>query len=270
MKQLIFILLLIPLSILAQEIDASDARDARQLVREGNELYKSKKYADAEIAFLKALKKNPTYETAQYNLGNALLKQNRVKDALEAYEKVGKTTKDKGLQSELFHNLGNILYGQKDYPKALEMYKNALRLNPADEETRYNLALTKERIEEQQNQDKNQDNKDQDNQDQENKDNQNQDQQNQDQKDGDDQQDQNKEEGDDQKEEQDQQGGEDKKDKGNPENQEGQQQQPQKGSLSPQQVQQLLEAMNNEEKKTQEKVNAQKVQGQRIHQEKDW
>ena len=175
--------------------------------------------------------------------------------------------------------MGNVFMKKKEYQKAVEAYKNALRNNPSDDETRYNYALAKELLEnekppEEQEQDDKKDQKDQQDQEKEEdqeKDNNDQegDQENKDEKDpnkegdeGDEDKDEGKpkNEGDQNKNKQDEQN---KK----PENKK---QAPKKGQLSPQQVQSLLEAMNNQEKKVQDKVNAKKVKGVPVRGKKDW
>lgn len=233
--------------IFAQQNTASDKRKARTLLREGNELYQQKKYADAEVAYKKALEKNTTYNKAIYNLGNALYQQNRSEESVQLFETIANNTKEPLVKAEAFHNLGNSYMKTKKYSLAVDSYKNALRNNPKDEETRYNLALAQKLLKEQeQNKDQNKDQKE--NQDQ-------QQDQNQDNKDNKD----NKEDQKDQKDDQQQ----DQKDQ-------QKQQQPKPNQLSPQQIEQLLEAMNKEENKTQKKVNAQKVPNQSNKKEKDW
>ena len=137
--------------------------------------------------------------------------------------------------------------------------------NSKDDETRYNLALAQELLEDQQqNQDKNDNNKDnKDDQKDQDKDQENKDDQ-KDKKDNKNKED--KKDGDDEKDKK--EGQDDPKE--NKDQQDNQQQPSQPGKLSPQRIQQLLEAMNNEEKKTQEKMNARKEKGQKIKQEKDW
>jgi hypothetical protein len=225
--------------VFAQQNDASNQRKARTLLRDGNELYQQKKYADAEVSYKKALEKNTSYNKAIYNLGNALYLQNRSKESIQLFETIAKNTKDKLVKAEAFHNLGNSQMQAKSYGPAVDAYKNALRNNSLDEETRYNLALAQKLLKEQEQ-----------NKDQDKKDDQKQDQ-NQDKKDNKDNQDK--------KDNQ-----QDKKDD------QKQQQQPQPNKLSQQQIEQLLEAMNKEENKTQKKVNAQKIPNQSNKKEKDW
>ncbi|PCI06699.1 MAG: DNA primase [Flavobacteriaceae bacterium] len=264
MKYLIIILCFFSLSVFAQEQKEApksaapkvevkkevNAKLARKFVREGNVLYQQKKYADAEVAYKKAIENNPAYETAKYNLGNALSQQNRNKEAIAQYQLLAKETKDKLLKSQAMHNIGNDYFKEKDYQNSVNAYKNSLRANPKDDETRYNLALAQMLLEDQKNKDKDKDKKDdkqkdKDKQDQDKKDND-------DKKDDKNKDDQNK----DKKDPKD-----DKKD---------QQKKPQPGKLSPQQMQQLLDAMANEEQKTQKKMNAKKEKGKKVKQEKDW
>ncbi len=261
MKYLIIILCFLSLSVFAQEQKETPKSEApkvvneklaRKFVREGNVLYQQEKYADAEVAYKKAIENNPAYETAKYNLGNALSQQNRNKEAIAQYELLVKETKDKFLKSQAMHNIGNDYFKEKDYQNSVNAYKSSLRANPTDDETRYNLALAQMLLEDQKNKDKD---KDKDKKDDQQKD---KDKQDQDKKDGDDDKD-DKNKDDQNKDKKDPK--DDKKD---------QQKQPQPGKLSPQQMQQLLDAMNNEEQKTQKKMNAKKEKGKKVKQEKDW
>ena len=241
-------------------------REAREDVREGNKLYNQLKFDEAEVAYKKALSKNPNYPKASYNLGNAIYQQNRNKEAVAQFELVEKTATDKISKAETYHNMGNAFMNEKQYDKAVAAYKNSMRNNSKDDETRYNLALAQELLKDQQNKD-NQDNKDN----KDNKDNQdNKDDKNKDKEGGDD------EKKDDNKDQKDK--GEDKEDdKGDPKNndekkdeEKKQDQKPRPNQLSPEQMKQLLEAMNNEENKTQKKLNAEKAKGKKVKQEKDW
>lgn len=125
-------------------------REARSLVREGNKLYKQQKFADASIAYRKALDKNSKYSKATYNLGNTLYQEKKYKEAVPQYELTAKTANDKFTKAEAFHNIGNAMMEQKQYGKAVDAYKNSLRNNPKDNETRYNLAVAKKELKKQQ------------------------------------------------------------------------------------------------------------------------
>jgi tetratricopeptide (TPR) repeat protein len=236
-------------------------RIAREEVRKGNELYNQLKFKDAEVAYKKALDNNPNYPKASYNLGNAIYQQNRTKEAISQYELVEKTLKNKMSKAEAFHNMGNTFMKAKQYAPAVEAYKNSLRNNSKDDETRYNLALAQKMLKNQQKQNKNnKDKKNKDNKDNKNKNNK--DKKNKDKDNKDNKKDKDK--------------GKDKKDdkgdskKNNPKDQKKQPPKPRPNQLSPEQMKQLLDAMNNEENKTQKKLNAKKASAKKIKQEKDW
>lgn len=111
-------------------------------IRKGNKQYKSEKYTEAEISYRKGLQKNSQSPEAAYNLGNSLFKQEKYAEALEQYQKVLPNEKisKKKLASAL-HNTGNALLMQQRIPESIEAFKKSLKINPEDDETRYNLAL---------------------------------------------------------------------------------------------------------------------------------
>jgi len=241
-------------------------REAREDVREGNKLYNQLKFDEAEVAYKKALSKNPNYPKASYNLGNAIYQQTRNKEAVAQFELVEKTETDKMSKAATYHNMGNAFMKEKQYDKAVAAYKNAMRNNSKDDETRYNLALAQELLEDQQNKD-NQDNKD-------NKDNKddkkdNKDDKNKDKGGDDDKKDDNKDQKD-KGEDKEDENGDPKKNDDKKDEDKKQDQKPRPNQLSPEQMKQLLEAMNNEENKTQKKLNAEKAKGKKVKQEKDW
>jgi Ca-activated chloride channel family protein len=229
-------------------------KKSNDFVYEANGLMDDDNFISAEKEYRKAISKQPTSVAGTYNLGNSYYKKGNYEEALYRQQQAAKNASDKPSKHKAFHNIGNILMKNKQCKEAVEAYKSALRNDPTDDETRYNLGLAKECAEQQkddqpdENQDKDKDNKDQ--QDQDNKDKKD-DQKDQDKKDGDDQKDQ----------------GKPKDEKGKDENQ---QQKPQPGKLSPQQIKNLLEAMNNQEQKVQEKINAEKQKGFKVKTEKDW
>lgn len=265
----------------AQEDTGKAARQARSLMSEAEEALEEEDFASAEAYYRKAISKDPANASARYNLGNIYHNEDLTGEAIERDHQAAEIAEEKPLKHKAFHNKGNAFFQQKKYPEAIEAYKDALRNNPDDEETRYNLALAKKMWEKEKQGGGNDDNQDKEgdkeNEQKENKEQQgDQGEQEQDQQgnpqdqEGGDQQDQQKQEpknegeGEQQKEQQ----GEGKK----PEDQQQQQpqQQPVPGQLSPQQIKSLLEAMGNEEKKVQEKMNAEKVQGVPTKAEKDW
>ena len=240
---------------------------------EGNEQASAELFDEAEMAYRRALSKAPEKPEALYNLGNTHFQEQDFDEAKQRFFQTQKFAENKSSKHHALHNLGNVFMKLKDYAKAVETYKNALRNNPEDEETRYNYALAKELLEkEEQNQDQNDQQDQKDQQDQDNKDD-NKD----DNKEGDKDKDSGKEDED--KEGDEGEDEEDKKDEGDqekdkqPEQGDSEKEQPSKPrqtELSPEQVKSLLEAMSNQEKKVQDKVNAEKVQGTPVRGQKDW
>ena len=151
------------------------AQTDRQYVRQGNKQYRAGDFANAEVSYRKAIEKNPRNPQAAYNLGNALMAQKKDSAAIEQFQNAAKLETNPMRKYRAFHNMGVICQGHKMYGEAIEAYKNALRLNPEDNETRYNLVLCKhqknkqdqnQQQNQQQQQDKKDDKKDQDKQDQ--------------------------------------------------------------------------------------------------------
>ena len=239
---------------------ATKAQEKDKFLPKGNEEFAEKKYADAEANYRISQSKFKKKAVSSYNLGTSIYKQNQHSEAKYQFAKAIQDAKTKSEKHKAFHNLGNVLMKEKDYQGAVDAYKNALRNNPNDEETRYNYALAKKMLKDNpppppspkdnnKNKDKNKD-------------------QNKDKKD--DKKDQNKDKKDPNK---DNQKNQDNKGQ-NPNNQDkgnGQQPLPQQPSgASKERIKSLLDAINNEEKKVQEKVNAQKAQGNPQKPEKDW
>ena len=239
-------IVVISISVLAlNAATVSAQKTERKNIREGNELYKGEKYTESEIAYRKSLEVNPRSTEGTYNLGNALYKQGKFPEAAEQYQlivgqeaKLLATPEGKARLSQAYHNMGNIFMNSKEYGKAVEMYKQSLRLNSRDDETRYNLALAQKLLSDQQNQDQSQDQQNEEKE--ENKDQQQNEQQQQQQQ-------------------QDQQ-------------QNKTQEQPQSNEqMSKDNAQQMLDAFLQDEKETQEKVKkAQMQQQQRRKTEKEW
>src|SRR5690606_5537388 len=257
------------------DTDKKDQNKAARLNKEAQQALRKNNFAGAEADYRKAIALDPKNQTAKYNLGNAYYKNNKNDEAMLRYKQAVKDAASKEEKHKALHNLGNTFTNNKMYKEAVEAYKDALRNNPKDEETRYNLALAKEML------DKNPPPPEDQNQDDQNHDqNQNQDQnqdRNEDKNNSDADQDKNEDKDDkgDEKDNKDKEQGEDEKDKGSPDDQEGDQEQPQEpqrapGQLSPQQVQSLLDAMNNEEKRVQDKINAEKQRGVKVKSDKNW
>ena len=251
------------MSLMAQEAEVVNH------IFEGNEQASAEVFDEAEMSYRRALSKAPEKSEALYNLGNTHFQGQDFEEAKQRYFQTQKFAENKSSKHHAFHNMGNVFMKQKDYAKAVEAYKNALRNNPEDEETRYNYALAKELLEKEQEQQQNQDQNDQ------------QDQQDKDNKDDNEKGDKDKDSGQDDEDKEGDEGEneENKKDEGDQqeENQpkEGDQEKEQPSQsrqkeLSPEQVKSLLEAMSNQEKKVQDKVNAEKVQGTPVRGQKDW
>jgi tetratricopeptide (TPR) repeat protein len=279
MKKLVLLLILFTTILHAQESDPEQKKAleaSRNITWEANKELKEDKFVSAEAKLRRAISRSDENAVAPYNLGNALYNTENYKEAFGRFKKAGETAPDKSSKHQAFHNMGNVFMKNKEYEKAVEAYKEALRNEPTDEETRYNLALAKEMLKKEQNEQQN--NEDENKEDQQDKKDQNKDQQNEGDK-----EDQNK----DQQKDQGEQG--DQGDREKEENKEGEgdekqeqqkqpqseeegetQQTPRPNQLSPQQIQNLLEAMQNEERKVQEKLDAQKVKGAPTKSKKDW
>ena len=280
MKNLLYIFAFIGCSVFAQEkLKPQDEK----YIYQGNLELQGNNFVNAEAEYRNAISENPTNSVSKYNLGNAYFKNKKTNEALARYQQAQKVAETKLGKHKAFHNMGNSFMQQKKYDNAIEAYKNALRNNPRDNESRYNLALAKKMKEQQDKEDeKNKDkNKDKKNK-KDNKDKK--DDKNKNDKDSDQKDDKGKE---DEKKDKDEKGDKDKKedDKGKEDenkdkqkdkkqdqsdNKKEEKPKPKKGQLSPQQVQSLLEAMNNQEKKLQEKMNAKKQKGVPVKNEKDW
>lgn len=208
----------------------------RDLIRKGNRMYNDSVYENAEVNYRKALEINPKSTVAMYNLANTLMQQNKLQEAMEQFAGAAKVEKEKPNLAQIYHNMGVIFQSQKDYAKAIEAYKESLRNNPKDDETRYNLALAQKLLKDQQQYQQNQDNQ-QNQQKQEEKQDQ---QQNQQQNQNNDQQ------------------------------QEPPQQQKQDNQMSKENAEQLLNSVMQDEKDVQDKVKKQQqvIKGNRL--EKDW
>lgn len=157
----IILLLLTAISVSAQKAE-------RDYIRKGNRAYKDSTYVNAEVNYRKAIDVNPKSAISMYNLGNTLMQQNKLQEAMEQFVAATKMEKDKGNLAQIYHNMGVIFQSGKDYAKAVEAYKESLRNNPKDNETRYNLALAQKMLKDQEQDQQNQDQQQQPPQPQEN------------------------------------------------------------------------------------------------------
>ena len=152
MRSIITIIFLSAFSLLFAQQESPD-------VRLGNKQYNDSNYVDAEVNYRRALDKNDQSFEAHYNLGDALFRQEKFPEALEQYakaeqllknnDKTGKEQIDSRL-ADTYHNMGNALYAQQQYDKAVAAYQQSLRLNPKDNDTRYNLVKAMQQLQQQQ------------------------------------------------------------------------------------------------------------------------
>ena len=264
----------------AQEIDEQEKEKALKtstnLTWEGNKALSEDNFIAAEVDYRKAIAKSPDNSAAPYNLGNAYYNNETYNEAFGRFKEAGEAATSKKEKHKAYHNMGNVFMKRKDYAKAVEAYKEALRNEPTDEETRYNLALAKELLKKDEEEKKqNQDDKDKDKENkEENKDqDQKNDGENEDKKDQDQDQKEQGDEGEKKKDEDKEGEGDQKQDqKKKPEqgDKEEEQKQPRPNQLSKQQVENLLRAMQNAEKKVQDKIDAKMVKGVKVKSEKDW
>lgn len=131
------------LTLLLGVVLGGGAQTDRQFVRDGNKMFNSQQYDKAEIQYRKAVSKNPSNSQAVYNLGCALMMQNKDSAAIVQYQKAAKLENNKLRLASVYHNIGVICQNHKMYGDAIKAYEQALRNNPKDNETRYNLALCK-------------------------------------------------------------------------------------------------------------------------------
>ena len=205
-------------------------------VRRGNRQYNDSNYTEAEVNYRRGIDKNASSFEAYYNLGNALFRQEKYPEALEAYAQAEKLldANDQQQKEELanrlaatYHNMGNAYYVQQQYDKAIAAYQQSLRQNPKDHETRYNLVKAMQQLQQQQNQQQQQQNQQQNDSTQQQQQEQQQNQQ-----------------------------------------QQQQQQEQQEQQMDKETAEQILQALEQDEQDTQEKL--QRQQGKKRRVEKEW
>ncbi len=244
------ILAVIVASLISGEVVAQKMPE-RRLVRKGNRQYERGDYDNSIDNYSRALRYDPKSFEAKFNTANVQFRRafaDSVQLDVKMIEKAEQTLRKLAQDStrtdieraDVAYNLGNSLFMQQKFKEALVSYRDAMRLNPDDQEAKYNYALTKEMLKQQQQQQQNQ----QQQQDQ-NQDNQNQEQ------------------------EQNQDNQQDKQDKEDQQNKEDKQnQQPNEQQISEQEQQAMLEAIQAQEDKTQEKLK--EKQGVIIRGGKNW
>ena len=222
-------------------------KESNNLTLDGNIEYVEDNLIEAEALYRKSISKDSLNLAAKYNLGNSFYSNKLNEEALNQYRLSIKNSNDKSTLHKSYHNLGNLYMQSEDYQNAMDSFKNALLNNPEDDETRYNYVLAKELL-------KNQDNNKKDDKDNKNdKDKKD----NKENKKGEDKED---------KKEKDKQ----KNNRNNDADNSDKNKKPRQNKISPNQLENLLKAMDNEEKNVLKKVNKNKMKGKPIKNKKDW
>lgn len=222
------------------------AQSEKKHLKTGNEAYKKSDYVAAEKEYNKALGKNKDSYKATFNLGDAYYKQGKYEEAANQFQLLTHRATSKDTLAKAFHNLGNSLLKSKKYQESVDAYKNALKNNPNDADTRYNLAYAQQYLKQQQEQQK----KEQEKKDKEKKD---------------EKKDKNKDKEEKEKKEK------EEKEKDNKENKDKKEKpEEQKNKISKEDAQRLLDALQNDEKNLQDKMKKIKGKGVKVEIEKDW
>lgn len=279
MKYSILSILLILSTSLVAQLDLG-------FIRDGNDSYNSKNYTNSEESYRRALEINTENYKGMFNLGNSIYQQERYEEAVKHFESASAYAPDDNTRAQALHNLGNSHLKLKDYENSVKAYIESLKLNPSDQDAKYNLAYALQKLKEQQQQQQEQENSDCDNGDQnkdqeqqdkeqeqkdkENKDQEQKDQESQDNK-GEEGEEKQEEQQKDQKKADEENEQEDAKDKKIENPEEGTPQDStllKKVEMSMEEVLKILEIMDNEEQKVQQKLRAPK--GDRRKTDKDW
>ena len=228
MNKRFFIIILLLLAFTVSVFAQAD----RRYVRQGNRLFQNEDYKEAEIRYRRSIEQNPQNIKGMFNLGNALYKQGRYEEAAELFQGLAQFAPGEAERAYAYHNLGNSFLQTEKYAESVEAYKNSLRINPDDDQTRFNLAYAMRLLQEQPPQDQ--------------------------QGDGDN--DQDKDQQKDQQQDQQPQDGEDNQPKP----------QPRPDQISPQDAERILEALNQKEQKVQEEVKQEQMQRTPARQAREW
>lgn len=228
------------------------AQKGNDLITEGNKLYEKGEFSEAEVRYRKAETEKGNAFISKFNLGDAMFKQQRYEEAAAAFGQLPALTEDKKQKAAAYHNLGNSLLKTKKYQESVDAYKQALRNDPKDEDTKYNLSYARRMLQQQQEQQK----QDQDKKDDKKEDNK--DDQQQQNKDDQKKDDKNKDQQQQQQQDQDKEGEKD----------EQKQQKP--NEISREDAERMLESINQDEKDVRDRMEQQKVKVQKGKVEKDW
>jgi len=148
-RKLLYWIISVALGLMSFKASAQDNK-VKPLVRKGNELFKKGKFSDAEVEYRKALEKDPTYQKAQFNLGDAIYKEKNFKSAGPLFNNVVKNSKNNGVKAKSLYNLGNTFMSQKKYENSIKAYIKSLLLNPDDYNAKYNLEYARKMLKKQQ------------------------------------------------------------------------------------------------------------------------
>ena len=236
-------------------LQVAQAQVDKHDVRRGNRDFRKENYREADIDYRKALVKDSTSVAANYNLANTLYRQGDMEQAKKMLDAVKESAPATEVAADYYFNLGDVAIAQQDWQGAVDALEQSLLRNPGDLLAKENYIYAKKKLQDQQNQQQNQDqNQDQNNQDQ-NQNDQNQDNQNQDQND----------------DKQDDQHDKNNQDQNQDQNQDKQQSQGEQPKITPQAAEQMLQAMQEKENQTQEKVKEEKAKLLKSKQkEKNW
>ncbi|NLB86528.1 MAG: tetratricopeptide repeat protein [Bacteroidales bacterium] len=222
------------------------SQEERKIIREGNKSYKNKDFDNSELNFKKAMEINPELSKLHGNISASQYRNGKFNDARTSYENVLKLSGNNKEKADAFYNIGNSYLQAAEYDKSIQAYKNAIRLNPEHDQSRYNMAVATKIQEQQQSGDNQNQDQNQDNQENQDKD------QNQDNKNQDNQDKQNQDQDQDQKQE------------------DTKQEQSRDNQMSREEMERYLEALQQQEKDVQDKVNKEKFKSQKRVIEKNW
>jgi len=230
------------------------SQNENRFIRRGNSAFEKSDFQQAEIEFRKALERNNNSEKGEFNLGGALYKQENFEEAARKFGALSNQATDAQIRSEALYNLGNSFMNLQQYEAAIEAFKNSLRLNPNDFNSKYNLEYAMNQLREQQQQEQNQQNQDQN---QESKEDQEQQQNDKNDQQADNQQDTKQ----DSQSDKDSQSGQ----------KEQQQNQQDTRQISKEDAERMLQALRERERQTLDKIKRERFKDTRnVKTEKDW
>jgi len=235
------------------------SQNERNMARDGNKCYDKGLFSDSEINYRKSLSKQKGFEEAQFNLSDALFRQARHDESISFLNDLISETNNLDLKSEAYYNLGNNLLEQQKLEEAIEAYKNSLRINPSDEQARYNLSKAISLMQQQQNQDQNEEDQDRN-------------EESQDQKSGetDSPDDSDNQEDDSENKQSNSNNNKDSETQNQDQNKDSHDLNDDGQNLSKDEIERILDALEREEQKVQEKIQQRKQQAKRKLLEKDW